>query len=342
MKAVQITEIKKVELVEVPEPELKPGDAEITVKAAGICGSDVHAFGGRSPNVSYPLIIGHEIAGVVTKIAEGAENPNGIRVGDRVVLNPYLVCGECYPCSKGQTNCCDHLRCLGVQTGGAMSERFTHPLRQMVKVPDEIDWPTAAVIEPTVIGLHALHTVGLKPGDHLVVVGTGCIGMLEGLLALAMGATPIMVDVVEGRLALARSFGLEYTVNAATQDAAAYIRELTGGRMAECVCEISGSEQGVRNAMDYVASTGRIALSGWPNHEISLPTAFITRRELQIVGARNGVQSEFEEVIDLVKSGQVNIRQIISRTVPLTELPIWVEDLEAHPENNLKVVGLNL
>jgi threonine dehydrogenase-like Zn-dependent dehydrogenase len=135
---------------------------------------------------------------------------------------------------------------------------------------------------------------------------------------------------------------MQYAVNCVKEDAVAYIREVTNGRMAECVSEISGSEQGVRNTLDYVASTGRITLSGWPNHEIALPTALITRHELRILGARNGVQSEFEEVIELLKSGRINIRQIISKVVTLDELPAAVCDLDEHPGDNLKVIGLNL
>lgn len=342
MKAVQITDVKKVELIDVPEPELKEGFARIDVKALGICGSDVHAYAGHSPNVTYPVIIGHEIAGIVTEIAEGAENPNNIQVGDKVVLNPYIYCGECYPCSKGQTNCCDHLKVLGVQTGGSMSERFAHPVKLMVKVPDDLDWETCAIIEPTVIAIHALNVAKLQPGEHIAIVGAGCIGMLMGILAMAKGTVPIMVDIVDERLELARSFGMQYAVNCVKEDAVAYIREVTNGRMAECVSEISGSEQGVRNTLDYVASTGRITLSGWPNHEIALPTALITRHELRILGARNGVQSEFEEVIELLKSGRINIRQIISKVVTLDELPAAVCDLDEHPGDNLKVIGLNL
>lgn len=340
MKAIQLKEAFNVALVDLPERELKPGEAEIEVRAMGICGSDVHAFGGHSPNVKYPVILGHEIGGVVTRIAEGADNPNGVRVGDRVVLNPYLYCGKCYPCSKGQTNCCDHLACLGVQTDGSMSERFTHPARLMVKVPDDIDWETAAVIEPSVIALHALNVVGMKAGDHIAVVGTGCIGMLVGILAKARGGIPIMVDVVDERLALARSFGLELTVNPVTQDAPAYIREVTGGRMAECVSEVSGSVQGVRSAIDYVAPTGRIALTGWPNRDVPIPASAITMHELQIVGARDGVTAEFEEVIRLVRSGAADIHQIISKVIAMEDIPAAIRDLHDHPGDNLKIIAL--
>ncbi len=342
MKAIQIRNIRDIQVVDVPEPVLRENCAEIDVRAMGICGSDVHAYAGKSPNVTYPVVIGHEIGGVVTKIAENSENVNHIKVGDHVVLNPYLYCGECYPCSQGRTNCCTSLKCLGCQTDGAMTERFVHPANLMIKVPEGLDWETCAVIEPAVIALHAIHTLELKAGEHIVINGAGCIGMLIAIIAIAKGGIPIMVDVVDDRLELSKTFGVKYTVNSMTQDAVSLIREITGGRMAECVSEVSGNTVGIRNTLDFVASTGRIALTGWPNKEVTLPTAMITRKELTIRGSRTGVSSEFAEVMDMVSRGQINIRQIISKTVRFDEIPQAVQELCEHPERDLKVIGLNL
>lgn len=341
MKAVQITDVRKIEIINVSEPKLEENYAEIDVKAMGICGSDVHAYAGKSPNVTYPVIIGHETAGIVTKIADGSSNQNNIKIGDRVVLNPYIYCGHCYPCSQGRTNCCEHLKCLGVQTDGSMSERFVHPTDLLVKVPDNIDWETCAVIEPTVIALHALHRVGLKPGEHVVVNGTGCIGMLIGIVALAEGGIPIMVDVIDERLELAKTFGMAYTINAVKQNAVEEIHKITNGRMAECVCEVSGNIIGIRNTLDFAAATGRIALTGWPSKEVTLPTAIITRKELQIRGSRTGVTSEFQEVLNMVSSGKLDIKRIISKIVTLDQIPEAIEDLDEHPGDNLKVIALN-
>lgn len=338
MKAVQIRNIKDICVTEVPEPVVSEEYSEIQVKSMGICGSDVHAYAGKSPNVTYPIVIGHETAGIVTKIG-GGSNTRGIQVGDRVVLNPYIYCGKCYPCSQGRTNCCTHLRCLGVQAGGSMSERFAHPTDLLVKIPDEIDWETCAVIEPAVIALHALHSVNMQPGEHVVVVGAGCIGMLTGIIARAKGGIPIMVDVVDERLNLARKFGMDYTVNSISQDAVEEISCLTGGRMAECVCEVSGNPAGIRATLDYAAATGRIALTGWPNQEVSLPTAYITRKEIQIRGSRTGVTAEFEEVINMVRCGKVNIKQIISKVCTLEEIPEAIRRLDAYPGENLKVIA---
>ena len=151
-----------------------------------------------------------------------------------------------------------------------------------------------------------------------------------------------MVDVVDERLEQAQAFGMKYTVNSITQDAVAEIKKITGGRMAECVCEVSGNAIGIRNTLDYVAATGRIALTGWPNKEITLPTAMITRKEIQIRGSRTGVTSEFEEVIHMVENGQLDIKRIISRLVKFHELPQAIRHLDEKPGDDLKVIALNM
>lgn len=338
MKAIQIDKPGDIRVAEVREPQLKEGYGVIQVKALGVCGSDVHAYAGKSPNVSYPLIIGHETAGIVTEVDEA--NRYGIKKGDRVVLDPYLYCGSCYPCSQGRTNCCESLKVLGVQTEGSMSERFAHPLSHMVKVPDSMTWEDLAVTEPLVIALHAVHSLKLKAGEHIAIIGAGAIGMLVGMAALAYGGIPIMVDIVDERLELARTFGIEYTVNSVAGSAEEYIRQVTGGRMAECVSEVSGSAAGVQSALSYVAATGRIALTGWPNRPVELPTAVITRKELQIVGSRTGVTKEFVEAVELISSGKVPAAGIISKTVSFDELPEAIAHLDACPGDWLKLAAL--
>ena len=198
MKAIKINKPGEIYVSEIPDAKWKKGYAVIEVKALGVCGSDVHAYAGKSPNVSYPLVIGHETAGIVVEVED--ENRYGIKKGDRVVLDPYLYCGTCYPCSQGRTNCCEKLEVLGVQTQGSMSRYFAHPLSHMVKVPDSMTWEELAVTEPLVIALHALHSLKLKKGEHIVIIGAGAIGMLAGIAALAYGGIPIMADIVEQRL----------------------------------------------------------------------------------------------------------------------------------------------
>lgn len=338
MKAIIIEKPGEIRVAETEDAQWREGCGVIQVKALGVCGSDVHAYAGKSPNVSYPLVIGHETAGIVIKAEEG--NSRGIREGDRVILNPYLYCGACYPCSQGRTNCCESLKVLGVQAQGSMSEYFTHPLSHMVKAPDTMTWEEMAVTEPLVIALHAIHSLRLAAGEHIAIIGAGAIGMLLGMAAISYGAVPILADIVDKRLELAKTLGIPYVVNPMTQDAGTFIKEVTGGRMAECVSEVSGSAAGVRNALDYAAATGRVALTGWPDRPVELPTAVITRKELQIVGSRTGVTDEFSEAVELISSGRVPAAKIISRKASFEELPEAIAHLDRYPGDWLKLIAL--
>lgn len=338
MKGIQVNAPREARVVELPQPERKEGYAIIKVMSASICGTDVTTFQGTNVNVSsYPIVIGHETAGIVEDVDE--TNEYGIKKGDHVVLDPYLYCGSCYPCSQGRTNCCETMRCLGVHCDGSMCEYFSHPVHMLRKVPADMPWERVPLAEPLVIGMHGLHTCQLKAGEHIVIIGAGAIGLLAGMGALAYGAVPIIADVVEERLELAKSFGIPHLVNPAKEDAVARVMEITKNRGAECVMEASGSDAGVRSALDYAAYTGRIALTGWPKHEITLPTNLITKKELHIRGSRNGA-GEFEEAIELIYSGKVPVEKIISKVVPYTELPKMLGELAEHPGDYLKVVGL--
>ena len=338
MKGIQVQGAGQAAVVELPKPELKEGYALIKVMAASICGTDVSTFRGTNVNVSsYPIVIGHETAGIVEDVDEN--NQYGIQKGDHVVLDPYLDCGECYPCSQGKTNCCETLHCLGVHCDGSMCEYFAHPTRMLRKVPNDMPWERIPLAEPLVISIHGLHTCQLKAGEHIAIIGAGAIGLQAGMGALAYDAIPILVDVVDERLELAKSFGIPHTVNPAKEDAVARILEITKGRGVECCMEASGSDAGVRSTIDYAAYTGRIALTGWPKHEITLPTNLITKKELQIRGSRNGA-GEFEEAINLIYTGKVPAEKIISKVVSYDQLPHMLGELDQHPGDYLKVVGL--
>ncbi len=338
MKGIQVQRAGQAAVVDLPQPERKEGYAIVKVMAASICGTDVSTFRGTNVNVSsYPIVIGHETAGIVEDVDEN--NQYGIKKGDHVVLDPYLYCGECYPCSQGKTNCCETLRCLGVHCDGSMCEHFSHPVHMLRKVPQDMPWERVPLAEPLVISMHGLHTCQLKAGEHVAIIGAGAIGLLAGMGALAYDAIPILVDVVDERLELAKSFGIPHTVNPAREDAVARIMEITRGRGAECVMEASGSDAGVRGTIDYAAYTGRVALTGWPKHEITLPTNLITKKELRIRGSRNGA-GEFEEAIDLIYTGKVPAQKIISKVVPYDQLPHMLGELAERPGDYLKVVGL--
>ena len=269
INAIRFAEPWQVSCVKIPMPEPKPGEALIKIMAAGICGSDIGAFRGTNGLVSYPRVIGHELAGVVVSIPEN--NKNGIKVGDRVVVDPYLYCGHCYPCSIGRTNCCDNLHVLGVHVEGGMAEYFCHPADMLVKIPDGMSWVQAAMAEPLTISLHGIHRGGLKAGEYCAIIGAGPIGLAAAMVAQAYGAHAILLDLVQERLDFAKSLGVEYTINSGKEDANARVHEITGGEGAQQVMECSGANPAIRSTLDLVSHAGRITFTGWPKKETSLP-----------------------------------------------------------------------
>ena len=337
MKAIKLEKPWDISCVEMEKPAAPgKGEALIKIMTAGICGSDIGAFRGTNGLVSYPRVIGHELAGVIVAIDE-ENNPKGFKVGDEVIVDPYIYCGKCYPCSIGRTNCCTSLKVLGVQTEGGMAEYFCHPSKLLVKKPAEMSWTLAAMAEPLTISLHGVHRGGLKAGEFCAIYGAGPIGLLAGMVAEAYGAHAILIDIVQERLDFAKELGIEYIINSGKEDPVAVVSEITGGQMAQQVMECTGANACIRGSLDLVSNAGRITFTGWPKKETSLPTDLFTKKEIDIRGARTSA-GEFEEAIDLICSGKVDIIKILTKTVSMEEAPETIIDIEKNPGNYMKVV----
>lgn len=335
MKAIKLAEPWNISCVEMEKPTPKEGEALIKVVAAGICGSDIGAFRGTNGLVSYPRVIGHELAGIVESIPEN--NKNGIKVGDRVVVDPYLYCGHCYPCSIGRTNCCTDLKVLGVHVDGGMAEYYCHPADMLIKIPEGMTWEQAAMAEPLTISLHGIHRGGLKAGEFCAIYGAGPIGLVAGMVAEAYGAHAIVIDLVQERLDFAKNVGIEYVINSGKEDPVARVAEITGGVMAQQVMECTGANPCIRGCLDLVSNAGRITLTGWPKKETSLPTDVITKKEVDIRGARTSA-GEFQEALELIASKRVDMDKILTKTIPMDEAPATIVDIEKNPGDYMKVV----
>ena len=336
MKAIVIHRPQEISLSEVSNPERKENEVLIKVRGMGICGSDIGAYRGINPLVTYPRIIGHEIAGEVLEVPQGETE---MLPGDRVVIEPCVYCGKCYPCMNKRTNCCENLTVRGVHIDGGMSEFCNHPRHLIHKVPTNVSWKHLAMVEPLTISVHAVQRARLVKGEHLVVTGSGPIGLLAAQYALVIGAVPIMVDPIDERLAFARSLGIPHGINPVKENAVERIKEITGGRMAEAVIEASGSDAAIRNSIDYVAYSGRISLVGWPKGEVSLMTAMVTKKELDVLGSRNSLR-DFPESIDLIAGNKIDVASLVTRTVSFEEVPAVVKEMAAYPEKFMKVVAL--
>lgn len=336
MKTVLLKQPGEIGISEIEKTSRRENEVLLKVRSAGICGSDIGAYKGVNPLVSYPRIIGHEIAGEVVEVAADEKT---FRVGDRVILEPYVYCGQCYPCSIGRTNCCENLTVRGVHIEGGMAEYVSHPRHLLHKVPENIPWHLIPMAEPLVIAMHAVKQSEVKAGEHVAITGAGQIGLLAAQYALTLGALPIVVDPVDERLALATRLGVPHVINPVSQDAVAQIKAITRARMAEAAIEASGAASAIRAMVDYVAYAGRIALVGWPKSDIPMPTALFTKKELTIRGSRNSV-GQFPESLRLIAEGKVDVAALLTKTVSLEETPATVVDIAEHPERYLKVTCL--
>ena len=335
MKAIKLEKPWEVACVEMEKPVAPEGYALIKIKAAGICGSDIGAFRGTNSLVSYPRVIGHELAGEIVTNPEN--NKNHQKPGDRVVVDPYLYCGECYPCSIGRTNCCTDLKVLGVHVDGGMAEYYCHPADMLIKMPDDMTYEQAAMAEPLTISLHGIHRGGLKAGEYCAIYGAGPIGLVAGMVAQAYGAHAILIDLVQERLDFAKSLGIEHIINSGVEDPVAAVARITNGVMAQQVMECTGANPCVRGTLDLVSNAGRITLTGWPKKETSLPTDMITKKEIDIRGARTSA-GEFEEALDLILTKKVDMNKILTKTITMDEAPEVIRDIEKNPGNYMKVV----
>lgn len=322
---------------QVPYPSKKPHEVLIEMASAGICGSDVGAFRGTNPLVTYPRVIGHEVAGTI--IAEGDTMPAGIKKGDRVIIDPYIYCNNCYPCSIGRTNCCEHLQVIGVHVDGAIQQVFSHPAALVHKLPDNLSFAHAPLAEPLTIALHALHRTRLRQDEHVVIIGAGAIGLLAALAAIYYQAIPILIDMVQPRLDYAQQLGVEHVINPMQQNSRQAVWHITGGQMAQVVVEASGANSAIRETLDLASFAGRIALTGWPKQETSLPTNLITFKELDICGSRTSA-GEFAEALTLLSQRKIIPEQIITRIVAMEEIPDAVRELAQNPGGQLKINAL--
>ncbi len=334
VKAVFINKPGEVETRWVDYPHKKENEVLIKVDAAGICGSDIGAFRGTNPLVTYPRIIGHEVTGIV--LQEGAGMPDNIKEGDRVIVDPYIYCGHCYPCSVGRTNCCENLNVIGVHVDGAMQEVVTHPAHLIHKIPDNVPSEMAPLAEPLTIALHALHRANVKAGEYVAIIGAGAIGLMAALSARHYKATPILIDIVEERLRYAQKLGVPYVLNAADDQVIDAIKNITHGTMAQVVIEASGANSAIRNTLDLASFAGRISFTGWPKQETSLPTNLITYKELDLRGSRTSA-GEFDEALRMLSTLEINPQDVVSKVVNLDEIPDAVKELDRYPERYLKI-----
>ena len=340
MQAMLLKEYMHLEVVEMPLPAIGADDVLVRVRACGICGSDVHGLDGRTGRRIPPLVMGHEAAG---EVMDCGANVADLKPGDRVTFDSTVYCGRCFFCARGEVNLCDNREVLGVSPGpyrrhGAFAEYVAVPRRIMYRLPDNLSYEQAALIEAVSVGVHAVNLTPVVLGDVAVVVGSGMIGLATIQAVRHAGAARvIVVDPDDGRLALARSLGATETVNPKTTDPVEAIRAMTGGRGAAVALECVGATEPIQTAIASVRKGGAVTLVGNVAPEINLPLQSVVTRQIRLQGscASNG---EYPASIELMSSGAIQVDPLISAVAPLEEGPSWFDRLYRHEPGLMKVI----
>jgi len=319
--------------MEVPMPG--SDDVIVRVRAAGVCGSDVHGFTGSTGRRTPGIVMGHEFAGTIETL--GAEVA-GWQTGQRVIVQPLITCGTCAFCRAGKPNVCANRQLIGMHQHGAYAECVRVPQAQLRAMPDDLGWEQAALVEPLAVALHAVNATSLRIMDTVVIVGAGPIGLLTLLAARLKGAGQVVVtDRSVHRLELARRLGAAMVINVAEQDAVAEVQRVTDGLGAHAAIEAVGITPTVQQAQAVTRIGGQVTWIGNSAPDVTINMQQVVTRELTIRGVY-GFADEFEQAIAALASGWINVAPLIEVVAPLSDGPQMIHDLADGSLDAVKVV----
>ena len=337
MKALQLTAPKEFKAIEIDEPEQPgPGQALIRTSRMGICGTDVSCYLGKFPFFDYPRIPGHELGVEVVAVGEGVDN---VKAGDRCSVEPYLNCGKCHACSKGQVNCCENLKVFGVMMNGGLCERSLiradklHP-------SDKLSYEQLALVETLAIGCHATDRGAPEEGQHVLVIGAGPIGLATIEFSLLTGAEMTIMDMSEERLNFCRdNYGIENLVTFKGDGSELdRIKEITNGNLFDVVTDATGNNRSMSNALEYVAHTGSLVYVGITTQEVSFVHPALHRKEMNLLASRNALPGDFPRIIGLIEDGTINTDPWITHRVPFDEVAERFDSLTRPETGVLKAI----
>jgi alcohol dehydrogenase len=328
MKAIQLEKPQSFRRIEIPDPAAPgAGEALVRILRVGICGTDVAGYLGKMPFFSYPRIPGHELG--VEVLAVGADVVN-VNPGDRCSVEPYMNCGHCFPCRHGSTNCCEHLKVLGVMTDGGLTERMVLPARKLHPA-NQLTPEQCALVETLAIGCHAVNRAQPQPGENVLVIGAGPIGLSVIEFVKLSGANTLVLDLNDRRLAFCRErMGVKHTILAKGDSTELEtLKQLTDGALAQVVIDATGSHQSMSAALGYCGFTGRLVFVGITQQEVAFPHAPIMhRRELTLLASRNALPPDFTRIIKLIGDGVIDTRPWISHQAGFDDViaafPDWI------------------
>ena len=328
MKALTIVKPHELKFCEIPEPEPAADEVLIDVHYVGLCGSDLNAYRGLMPLVQFPRIPGHEISGEI--IATGSTVPDAFYAGQKVMVSPYSNCGVCPACRIGRMNCCEYNQTLGVQREGAMTQQIAIHHSKIFS-SDKLSFEELALVEPLSVGYHAANRGKVCEVDTVLIFGCGAIGMGAICACVRKGATVVVIDIDDSKLAQAQKMGAHHAVNARNHDVARYIADLTHNEGASVTIEAVGLPETFRQAVELVCFAGRVVFIGYTKTEVHFDSKLFVQKELDIMGSRNALHV-FPSVIQMLEKRELSYDSLITKVYPFDQAPQAFEYWDKYPE----------
>jgi L-gulonate 5-dehydrogenase len=333
MVSIVVREPKALEVQSSSVPEPKAEEVVVRVRRAGICGSDVHILHGSNPFAVYPRVIGHEFAGEVFSVGAGV---SGIRVGDHVVVDPVVSCGQCYPCRIGRSNVCAKLQVMGVHCDGGFRDYVAVPASGIISVPADMPFSVAALAEPFSIAANVLSRTGCGPDDSVLIYGAGTIGVTVLQVAKLHGARCIVADIDETRLERAKTFGADAVIESRRQSVPENVKGEMGGLGPTLVIDAAGIPALLNEACRVASPAGRIGLLGFSAAPATLTEQDVVSKELTVVGSRLN-RRLIPQVVIWLTEGRLKPERMITQVFAAAEAGQAFDLIEEEPQRTLKV-----
>ncbi|MBM4761253.1 zinc-binding alcohol dehydrogenase family protein [Bacillus sp. B15-48] len=335
MKAVRIPKPHEIILEEVEQPVISnANEVLVKIKRVGICGSDMHIYHGTNPLATYPRVVGHEVAGEVVSVGEAVTN---LKPGDHVVVEPIRYCGKCYACRQGRPNVCKELSVFGVHEDGGMREFVVLPEKQLHRVDPSLDWDEVVLAEPYTIGAQATWRGNVQEGDTVFIQGAGPIGICALKMAKLAGATVMISDLKEERLAFAKENGADFIIHAGSEEVEAKVMEYTNGEGAnvvvDAVCLPFTFELGPKVA----SVAGTVVVLGFDERPSQISQLPITKKELAIVGSRLQT-NQFKKVVQLLNEKKLQHNGLVTHKFALNDVKEAFKYVEENPDTVRKAL----
>lgn len=340
MKALVLEEYKKLTFKDVPDPVLQDDEVLVSVKSVGICGSDVHGYDGSTGRRIPPLIMGHEASGVISKLGSKVSD---WKVGDRVTFDSTIYKLDDWYTNKGMYNLSDDRKVLGVscqefRRDGAYAEYVTIPQHILAKVPDNVSFTQAAMVEPAAVALHAINLTPLFPNDVAIVTGAGMVGMFVIQLLKIKGCKKVVaIDTEQDRLDKAIKCGADFAFHKDDKALESTVLSLTENRGADIAMEVVGISETIKQSIDLMRKGGNLTIIGNLSPQVEMPLQKIVSRQLRVQGSC-AINGEYPEILELISSGRLDVNAILSAEAPLSEGAQWFERLYGREKGLMKVI----